>query len=777
MKNNKITVGILIGNVCAPYSDDMLNGLVHRAADCNVQTLFFMGAHSNYFNELYYNEDENSKQKYLFQLSTVFDYAKLGKFDVLIIAYSTFYAYMKERKEEFFKRFEDFTIPIITVGEKYKNYTSVISDNSDGIRKCMKHLIENHGYKKIAYLGGPKENNQDARERLEAYCQVMREHNLELSEKMIEYGDYSMDSASLFGKILDSNPKVDAVVCANDTMAVAGYEECKKRGLVPGRDIAITGFDDAMEAKTVSPALTTVEQNAYDLGYAAMKKAVELCQNGNTESVKVPVYFKHRESCGNKKMQEEVFEEISKENSYEEIARRCSEEIFKKVFLYKIRIVEDREIREVLYRVFYYIVEIYLGESKKKYDLEFIDRSMRTLVTSKKFAVNDFVTEFCRQLTNIIFLRKERSRQRKLSALMLHILDDIQSMIAMENSSRIDTLQSNIWTTPFITRDMIANIDDTLQLYRALMERLHVMQINNAYLFLLGEPKNNRSIRDWSCPKELYLAAKLENGIVSRTEHTETLKEEHGLVDIISWEHCKNMAVYTIFAGKRMYGILTCEMEMDNITNMYSASLHIGNAFQFMELTKEEKQIQAKLEKAMTALKKKNDILNMLSEKDGLTGLYNRRGFLENAMAILSEEKTCYLLCIYADLDHLKQINDQFGHTEGDFSIKQAGQYLKNCLKDTDVIGRIGGDEFAAVAIIENEDMGKEICDRIRSDMKSFNQISDKPYYIEVSIGYKVYKWHDNMELNQMLSDADLMLYESKKKRRSDARKITVSES
>jgi len=107
MKEKKITVGILIGNICASHSDDLLNGLVHRAEDidCDVQTLFFMGAHANCFDELYYYEGGNKEQKYLFQFNTVFDYAKLGKLDVLIIVYSTFYLYMGEKKEEFFCTF------------------------------------------------------------------------------------------------------------------------------------------------------------------------------------------------------------------------------------------------------------------------------------------------------------------------------------------------------------------------------------------------------------------------------------------------------------------------------------------------------------------------------------------------------------------------------------------------------------------------------------------------------------------------------------------------
>ena len=773
MKENKITVGILIGNICASHSDDLLNGLVHRAADmdCDIQTLFFMGAHANCFDELYYYEGGNKEQKYLFQFNTVFDYAKLGKLDVLIIVYSTFYLYMGEKKEEFFARFKDLTIPIIIVGDEYENYTSVISDNCDGIRKCVEHLIEKHGCKKIAYLGGPKENNRDAKERLEAYFQVMKEQGLEVREEMVEYGDYSANSAALFGKILDNNPGIEAVVCANDTMALSGYEECRKRGMIPGNDIAITGFDDIAEAKSAFPALTTVEQNAYDLGYVAMKKAVELYYDDNTVSVKVPVYFKHRESCGSEKKETQVFSEMSDIGSCEQIARKCSEEVLQNVFLYKISIVEDKTVREVLYRVFYHIVKIYLGEDKAEYDVEFLDVSMHTLINSNRFAIHRLATELCRQITNICFLGKDESKREDLSSLLLHILDYIQNITVIGTNNRIDTLQRNIWTTPFITRDMIANIDDNWQLYESLMERLRFMQINNAYLFLLHEPKINCSIRDWKCPDELELVVKIENGVISQGEKMEKVNAQNGFGDIISWEGCKNMATYSLFAGKRMYGILICEMTADNITSMYSASLHIGSAFQFINLTKNQRKIQLELESAMTEIKSKNDILNMISEKDELTGLYNRRGFLENAMAVMSGAKKYYLLCIYADLDHLKQINDEFGHQEGDFAIKQAGKYLQDSLKSTDVVGRIGGDEFAAVAVIKNENLGMEIRDRIILNSKLFNQSSDKPYYIEMSIGYAVYKWREDLELNQMLSAADLMLYKSKAKKRKDARK------
>ncbi len=771
---NKITVGVLIGNICASYSDDLLNGLVHRAADeeCEVQTLFFMGAHANCFDELYYYEGANKEQIYMFQYNTVFDYAKLGKLDVLVVVFSSFYLYMDETKEEFFNRFSDLNIPIIIVGDEYKDYTSVNSDNCDGISKCMNHLIENHGCKKIGYLGGPRENNRDAKERLQAYYKVMEERGFEIEEGMVEHGDYSANSSVLFGKILDSHPDIEAVVCANDTMALSGYAECKKRGRIPGTDIAITGFDDIPEAKSFSPTLTTVEQNSYDLGYMAMEKALDLCFNGNVESVKIPVYFKHRESCGKENgASEESTSEILKLSSNEEIARKCSREILQNVSLYKNSIVEDKNVSEILCRVLYHIVQVYMSEQDMEYDVEFIDVSMHALINSTKVAMDKFVTELSKQIKAIVFWEKSANKKRMLFDLLIHILDYLQNITVIETNNRVDTLQRNIWTTPFITRDMIANIDDNSQLYEALMERLRFMQISDAYVFLLKEPKINCSIRDWQCPDELMLVAKIKNGVISKEEKLGNLSKENCFFDIISLDRCKNMAVYALFAGKRMYGILACEMTKDNITSMYSASLHIGSAMQFIELMKEQRKIQAELEQAMTEIKNKNDILNMLSEKDELTQLYNRRGFLENAMAIVSEAKKDYLLCIYADLDHLKQINDQFGHQEGDFAIKQAAKYLQTSLNSTDVIGRIGGDEFAAVAVIKNENMANELRDKIILNTKLFNQSSDKPYYIEISIGYAVYRWSDDLELNQMLSAADLMLYESKKKRRQDARK------
>lgn len=768
LKKDKITVGILIGNIFAGHSDDMLNGIVHAAEDNDVNLLFFMGAHANCFDD--YAADTNEK-RFFYQFSAVFDYAKISGVDVLIIAYSTFYLYMEESKEDFFKRFEDFSAPIIIVGDEYKDYLSVITDNQDGIRKCMEHLIDEHGCKKIAYLSGPKGNNKDSIERLNAYRDVMREHGFEVTDSMIEYGDYSAKSAPLFGRLLDNNPDIEAVVCANDTMAIAGYAECIDRQRTPGVDIAITGFDDVPEAKTANPPLTTIEQNSYDLGYMAVKKALDLYYNDNHDSVQVSVYFKHRESCKRKDSQDESRPDVTEPVQIEKLAKKYCDKILNKVFLYKMSVLEDKMIRNYLQSIIVHISDNYVNKEVPEYDMEFIDVGIRELVNSKKISVYEFSTELCKQITKMLFLSDDEEKRKKLIDLMLHILEFIQDVKIVDTNFRMDTLQRNIWTTPFITRDMVANIDTMERGYEELMKRLQFMVINNAYLFLLKNPVVCNNIAEWSCPEELDLVAKIEQGHIEFSNINVKLNKEHGLADIISWDNSNNnMGTYTLFSANRIYGILVCEVTSDNITSMYSASLHMGSTFQYIELIREQRKIQKELENAMEILKNKNDILNMISGKDELTGLYNRRGFLENAMTSLQKQSN-YVLCLYADLDHLKEINDVFGHTEGDFAIRQAGLYLKESLRNADVIGRIGGDEFAAIAMIKEEAMGEQIKDRIILAGKMFNQLSDKPYYIEVSIGYAVFRWNSGLELNQMLTKADYMLYESKIHRRKTIKK------
>ena len=122
------------------------------------------------------------------------------------------------------------------------------------------------------------------------------------------------------------------------------------------------------------------------------------------------------------------------------------------------------------------------------------------------------------------------------------------------------------------------------------------------------------------------------------------------------------------------------------------------------------------------------------------------------------------------DFDHLKEINDVFGHAEGDFAIKYCGETLNKIAGEKGIVGRIGGDEFC-ILIPGDSNMGEIFIEQIFSANNTFNLHSDKPYYVELSIGYTQIVCEKDLLIAEEMKAADLALYEVKKRRRESVRK------
>lgn len=122
------------------------------------------------------------------------------------------------------------------------------------------------------------------------------------------------------------------------------------------------------------------------------------------------------------------------------------------------------------------------------------------------------------------------------------------------------------------------------------------------------------------------------------------------------------------------------------------------------------------------------------------------------------------------DFDHLKEINDVFGHAEGDFAIKYCGETLNKIAGEKGIVWRIGGDEFC-ILIPGDSNMGEIFIEQIFSANNTFNLHSDKPYYVELSIGYTQIVCEKDLLIAEEMKAADLALYEVKKRRRESVRK------
>ena len=117
-------------------------------------------------------------------------------------------------------------------------------------------------------------------------------------------------------------------------------------------------------------------------------------------------------------------------------------------------------------------------------------------------------------------------------------------------------------------------------------------------------------------------------------------------------------------------------------------------------------------------------------------------------------------------VDHLKEINDRFGHAEGDFAIKSVAGFIRDAVGKEQILGRLGGDEFVAIVVLKDGETPEQICDKIRASAEAFNAHSDKPFYIECSLGYNAFTCEADIDMQDVLDAADRELYKNKKNRR-----------
>ena len=122
-----------------------------------------------------------------------------------------------------------------------------------------------------------------------------------------------------------------------------------------------------------------------------------------------------------------------------------------------------------------------------------------------------------------------------------------------------------------------------------------------------------------------------------------------------------------------------------------------------------------------------------------------------------------HAVLVFADMDGLKTINDMFGHDEGDYSLKKIAYILTESFRSTDIVGRIGGDEFSAFAIVNNDNFSSTIKDRIREVSDTVNNTSGKPYYINMSVGVVDFTCNPAIDFQSLLDQADNLLYKEKR--------------
>jgi diguanylate cyclase (GGDEF)-like protein len=178
-----------------------------------------------------------------------------------------------------------------------------------------------------------------------------------------------------------------------------------------------------------------------------------------------------------------------------------------------------------------------------------------------------------------------------------------------------------------------------------------------------------------------------------------------------------------------------------------------------------------KLYQKVSHLEKANERLHSLSLTDGLSGMNNRRGFMVLGTGLLKfARRAGYSTClIYIDLDSLKQINDKYGHAEGDKAIAQFSRLLTGTFRESDVLGRLGGDEFVALIIDASREDLAAMQTRLQNNVDAYNRQTSAGYGLSFSLGSIWVDPKSTITMEELLVKADEAMYKHKMSRKRAA--------
>lgn len=768
--DKRLTIGVLIGNTNSPYSQTLVEGIHRGACNYDVSIIYFPAVHNTYANKSSFGE--KTEVNYDAQNSIVYDYAIVSQLDAIVIDFGPLSIFMdKEEQEELLKKFSD--IPYVLIGEQVNitQASSIITDNYQGMADIVRHLICDQGYQKITYLAGPK-GNPDAQEREQAVWDLMEQYQIPFDQSHIEYGDFSDCVEKEILALLERYPDMEAMICANDLMADTVYRVCEEKGIVIGKDLAVTGYDDWENAISMNPPLTTVVQNAKEIGYLAIQAALKLLQGGEPEHIVVPARVKIRQSSQRSGKIED--RSSQRRGNYSFDGEEKSREELVREYLQEIMFVDiAKSIRKEIEMHLNLLVDVDLWTEEKFPELM---RSIRILYNgelSTYISGRTFLL-YCEKYLNS-FLKEALTQNHELICHMgvaLKLLENVRYLyhgkLVDKTKDHFFTFQKESWFIPLISRGMMEKIEDERSFFESALPIFPVLDIHNAALLVLENPVKNNRNKVWIPPEKLYLVSLLQEDQIQSwsVKDAPVINKQRGVSSI--WKGNKNfeVCVFGLYCEETQYGFLALEINPEKLSLAYMITMQIANSMKFYILSKAQRETQKELERLIQEVREKNEVLNFISEYDQMTNCLNRRGFMERAMEYCKMHPGEKATLFFADLDHLKEINDTFGHGEGDFAIKRCADVLLMEAGDDGIIGRIGGDEFVVIKAMEEKEDHTKFMDRVRERNHYFNLAEVKPYYIDLSMGYHEMVCDQNFSLMEVMNKADESLYQAKKERR-----------
>lgn len=190
-------------------------------------------------------------------------------------------------------------LPLCSIGVELKDVPSIVVDNQMGIDRALTHLVEHHGCKRVAFIRGPAKN-KEAESRFAAYQEGLARLELKKDAALVFQGDFlSASGEAAVAHWLKTRTVPDAIIAANDEMALGALAALTNAGLNVPTDVKLVGFDDLEHSRLSTPPITTVRQPIKDLAIAAVRTIMDQLNGRDVPQLQIlQTQLILRESCG-----------------------------------------------------------------------------------------------------------------------------------------------------------------------------------------------------------------------------------------------------------------------------------------------------------------------------------------------------------------------------------------------------------------------------------------------------------------------------------------------
>ncbi|MCR5213343.1 MAG: GGDEF domain-containing protein [Eubacterium sp.] len=755
MKKRK-TIGFLVSGIMDDFTIKMCNGVTSASLsddDVNVVVIPV---------KYIYREMVGIPDKFEYQYQTNSENLNPENMDALIVAADCIGCLTtRENLCKFMETIKG--IPTVLIAARMAGYPGVTFDNKSGIIEGIEYLIKEMGITKICMLGG-SDDYSDTKERIDTFKEIVDKYGLEYKESHYIATDMTSRCVKQAGELLDNNPDAEAVFCLNDQVAMGLYEAMKERGLVPGQDIKVMGFDNSVSGAMVTPTLSTVDANAVELGRHAYRMVIRLLNGEKLGEEKLATRFIRRDSFGVSGLNNE-------RNKEKYLDKNLLDYYFDKVFYRYLNIEEadGSKLRMGFKKVMNDLIDYINSDHDSSKDFRPVELGIEEFLSDGALmhTDNDELIPYIDSLHSAILSFYNNNGKEYRRGYVYRAISSAQRKIIKEMSNITiryeEKLDDILYSMKTLVKDSLNFTYGNDHSYSTIVSNLGGMGIKNAYVYVYEKPIVHMEYEHFDIPGYVRLKAALTDGKIQDIPYSKQRIGLKHLFDnkfITDKKYC--MVLMPLFFGDTLYGSVLFDLNDIVYRNGEFLTNQFSTAARVIEILKQNNEIQKQLEENLAIMAENNIALDKLSRNDVLTGILNRRGFYDVAESILRENNEIGkdTIVSYIDMNNLKVINDRFGHDDGDYSLKVISSILTEVVGTEGVVGRIGGDEYALVYYGEISEEGLSV--EIRERFRDFNETSQVPYNVTVSCGFYRINGKDTITLDDAMASADQDLYIAK---------------